>query len=83
MFLLQGDWTRGLILLAWGATAVSLIDNLLYPLLVGHEMRLHTLLVFFAMVGGIVTFGATGVILGPILLTVTLTLLDIWRTRAA
>ena len=46
MFALSGDWTRALVLVGWGATVIGLIDNLLYPLLVGQEMRLHTLPVF-------------------------------------
>lgn len=81
MFALQGDWTRALVLVVWGAAVIGLIDNLLYPLLVGHEMRLHTLPVFFAIVGGIVVIGASGIILGPVLLAVTVALLDVWRTR--
>jgi predicted PurR-regulated permease PerM len=81
MFALQGDWTRAFVLLVWGAAIIGLIDNLLYPLLVGHEMRLHTLPVFFAIVGGIVVIGASGIILGPVLLAVTVALLDVWRSR--
>ena len=80
-FALQGDWTRALVLLAWGAAVIGLIDNLLYPLLVGREMHLHTLPVFFAIVGGVLTIGASGIILGPVLLAVTVTLLGVWRAR--
>ena len=80
-FALQGDWTRATILVAWGATVIGLVDNLLYPLLVGREMRLHTLLVFFAIVGGVLAIGASGLILGPVLLAVTTTLLGVWRAR--
>ena len=43
--------------------AVGTIDNLLYPLLVGDKVRLHTLLVFFAVVGGLFVFGAPGLVL--------------------
>jgi predicted PurR-regulated permease PerM len=42
--------------------AVGTIDNLLYPLLVGDKVRLHTLLVFFAVVGGLSVFGAPGLV---------------------
>lgn len=78
---LQGSWGKALILAAWGLTAVSLIDNLLYPTLVGKRVRLHTLPVFFAIVGGVLLFGASGLILGPVALAVTVALLDIWRQR--
>ena len=39
----QGHWTKAMILFGWGALVVSTIDNLLYPMLVGREGRLHTL----------------------------------------
>jgi predicted PurR-regulated permease PerM len=81
VFALHGDWTRALVLAVWGAAVIGLIDNLLYPLLVGREMRLHTLPVFFAIVGGMLVIGASGIILGPVLLAVTVTLLDVWRAR--
>jgi predicted PurR-regulated permease PerM len=79
----QGDWHKALALAAWGAVVVSTIDNLLYPILVKNEIRLHTVPVFISVLGGLVAFGATGVILGPVLLVVTLALLDIWRRRMA
>ena len=81
--LLEGDWGKALILTGWGVFVVGLIDNLLYPMLVGKEMRLHTLPVFFAIVGGLFVYGAPGVILGPVTLAVTLALLDILRRRTA
>ena len=80
---LEGDWQRAALLAAWGAIVVSMIDNVLYPILVKSEIRLHTVPVFIAVLGGIVVFGVTGVVLGPLVLVVALTLLDIWRIRMA
>jgi predicted PurR-regulated permease PerM len=80
---LHGDWGRALILAAWGAVAIGLIDNLLYPYLVGHRMRLHTLPVFYAIFGGLLLLGPSGVVLGPVILAVTLALVDVWRRRTA
>jgi predicted PurR-regulated permease PerM len=62
---------------------VSLIDNLLCPILVGRRLRLHPLAVFIAIVGGIPLLGSAGVILGPVALAVTVALVDIWRRRTA
>jgi predicted PurR-regulated permease PerM len=62
---------------------VGLIDNLLYPLLVRNRMRLHTVPVFIAVLGGLFAFGATGVVLGPLILAVAIALIDIWRRRMA
>jgi predicted PurR-regulated permease PerM len=78
---LEGSWGKAVILTVWGAGVVSLIDNLLYPLLVGKRLRLHTLPVFIAIVGGILLFGSAGVILGPVTLAVMVALVDIWRRR--
>lgn len=78
---LEGDWIRALILIAWGSVAIALVDNFLYPFLVGKRLRLHPLLVFIAVVGGISLFGAAGVVLGPVVLAVAEALLDVWRTR--
>lgn len=79
----QGAWIKALILAVWGGVAISLIDNLLYPTLVGGRLRLHTLPVFLAVLGGLVVFGAAGLILGPVTLAVSLALTDIWRWRTS
>jgi predicted PurR-regulated permease PerM len=78
---LEGHWIKSLILLGWGAVAVGTIDNLLYPVLVGHRLRLHTVVMFIAIVGGLTIFGMTGIVLGPVIITVAFFLLDIWRRR--
>lgn len=81
--LLEGSWIKAVILLCWGALAISTIDNLLYPTLVGKRMRMHTVPVFISLVGGLVLFGAAGLILGPMLLAIGLALVDIWHRRTA
>ncbi len=81
--MLQGERTKALVLAAWGAVAIGLIDNFLYPLLVGKRLRFHNLLVIFAILGGLALFGASGVILGPLLLALADALLEVWRRRTA
>ena len=78
-----GQWGKAIVLVGWGAVAIGFIDNLLYPFLVRKRMRLHTLLVFFAILGGISLVGAAGVVVGPLIISVTDALIDIWRRRAA
>ena len=80
---LQGSWGKALILTVWGGSVVALVDNLLYPVLVGNRLRLHTVPVFIAIVGGLALFGASGVILGPVALAITIALVDVWRRRTA
>ena len=80
---LEGSWGKALFLIAWGGIVIALIDNLLYPVLVGKRLRLHTLPVFVAMLGGLVVFGASGIILGPVVLAITAALIEVWRRRTA
>lgn len=80
---IDGQWDKALLLTAWGTAVVGLIDNLLYPLLVKNKLRIHTVPVFIAVLGGLFAFGATGVVLGPLILAVALALVDIWRRRMA
>ena len=80
---IDGDWGKALLLAAWGTIVVGLIDNLLLPVLVKNRLRVHTVLVFIAVLGGIFAFGATGAVLGPLILALALALVEIWRRRMA
>ncbi len=79
--LLEGSWEKALILTAWGGILIALIDNLLYPILVKDRLRLHTVPVLIAMLGGLVVFGGAGIVLGPVLLVLTFALIEVWRQR--
>lgn len=74
-------WIRAIILIALGLLVISTLDNLLYPVLVGSHLRLHTVPVFLAMIGGVWLFGVSGLLLGPILFNLTASLMTIWRSR--
>lgn len=76
--LLTGHTLAGLGLLAWGLTAVGLIDNLLGPKLIGRGMHLHPLIVFLAVLGGLSFFGPLGFLLGPLAISLCLALIDIY-----
>jgi predicted PurR-regulated permease PerM len=52
---------------------VGSVDNLLRPALVGHDTKMHELLIFFSTLGGLSLFGVTGFILGPLLAGLFLT----------
>jgi predicted PurR-regulated permease PerM len=80
---LDGSWGKAMILTVWGVGVVGTMDNLLCPFLVGKRLKLHTVLAFISMVGGLIVFGVSGLILGPVVLTITMVLLEIWRSRTA
>ncbi len=78
---LSGSWIKAAILAIWGSLVVGLIDNFLYPFLVAGELRLHPLSVFFAVFGGLIAFGIAGVVLGPVILAITVALLELWQLK--
>lgn len=79
--MVTGHWTKAIILIVWGALVISTVDNLLRPKLVGGQTRLHELLVFFAVLGGISVFGLLGIVLGPVVLAITLGLLQTFQVH--
>ncbi|MGE0043138.1 MAG: AI-2E family transporter [Vicinamibacterales bacterium] len=62
-----GSVGRGIALALFGALIIGSVDNLLRPRLVGQDTKMHELLIFFSTLGGLLLFGATGFIVGPIL----------------
>ena len=77
--LATGSWIQAIILAAWGAFVVGTIDNILRPYLMSGRVQMHTLLIFFAVFGGVNVFGFLGLFIGPVILAVTLTLLGLLR----
>ena len=71
---MSGHWIKGLILIVWGVAVVHPVDNILRPYLIGGRVKLSTLYVFFAVIGGLKAFGALGLFVGPLILAVTVAL---------
>lgn len=76
---LSGSWGKALILFLWGALVISTVDNFLKPLLIGEKAKIPTLFLFLAILGGMSFYGLIGVFMGPIVLAIFLTLIDIYR----
>jgi predicted PurR-regulated permease PerM len=76
---LTGHYVKGLILVIWGVLVIGTIDNVLSPRLVGQRAKLHELLVFFAVLGGLEVFGVLGLVLGPVVVAITLALIEMVR----
>ncbi|HEY9281860.1 MAG TPA: AI-2E family transporter [Pyrinomonadaceae bacterium] len=74
-----GQWWQAGLLTFWGALVIGSIDNFLRPKLVGERTKLHELLIFFAVLGGLQVFGVLGLVLGPVILAITLALFDVVR----
>lgn len=78
---LEGHEVKAAILALWGSLVVGEIDNIVRPILVGNRLRLHTVPVFIAIIGGLILFGMPGFILGPLIVTTTLALFAALRRR--
>ena len=76
---LTGAVTQAIILVVWGIVVIGGIDNILSPRLVGRRARLHELLIFFSVLGGLQVFGVLGLILGPVVVAMTLALIEMVR----
>jgi predicted PurR-regulated permease PerM len=77
----QGKYTEAAVLLGVGFLIVSQIDNLLRPFIIGARIELHPMAVFFSLLGGIFLMGPVGIMGGPMVLIVLLSLMDVVRER--
>jgi predicted PurR-regulated permease PerM len=66
-------------LAAWGLIVVGLVDNVVKPLLIKRGMELHGAVVFFSLIGGLAAFGAIGLLLGPLVVAMFLSLLRMYH----
>jgi predicted PurR-regulated permease PerM len=66
-FLATGAVWQGLVLIAYGAFVIGLVDNLLRPYLVGKDTELPDYVVLLSTLGGIAIFGLDGLVIGPVI----------------
>lgn len=76
---LAGHPVKAVLMVLWGTLVIGLADNFLRPKLVGERTKLHELLIFFAVLGGLQVFGVLGIVLGPVVLAITLALVEVFR----
>jgi predicted PurR-regulated permease PerM len=82
ILILSGSLGKGISLFLFGALIISSIDSVLKPLIIGGRAKLHTLLVFFSVLGGIKFLGFLGFILGPLIAALCLSLFEIYIEEA-
>jgi len=77
--LVKGAMVKALLLLLWGALVIGLVDNLLRPIIISGKTHQHPLLLFFSVLGAVRAFGFIGIIAGPIILSLAMSAIDIYR----
>jgi predicted PurR-regulated permease PerM len=75
----SGATLRGVLLLLFGALVISTIDNVIRAVLVSGRARVHPLVVFFGVLGGVLMFGAVGILVGPVLIVAAAALMEMAR----
>jgi predicted PurR-regulated permease PerM len=75
----QGSNVAGIFLLLWGMFVVATVDNVARPFLIGSQTKMHPLPTFLVVIGGILVFGLKGIIFGPLILSLTLTIVHIYQ----
>lgn len=79
----EGQTGWAVFMVVWGLLGISSIDNLVKPYLISRSSRLPILLVVLGMLGGVVAFGFIGLFIGPPVLAIGLTLIQLWIARRA
>jgi predicted PurR-regulated permease PerM len=79
--ILNGEILKGILFLIVSGIFVSTLDNFLRPMFLQNRIQLHPLIIFFAIMGGVSVFGFNGIIVGPMVVILFLTVLDLFLTE--
>jgi predicted PurR-regulated permease PerM len=76
---INGQVWQGVVLAVYGAVVISSIDNLLRPWIMQGATNIHPLWSFLAILGGLIAFGAMGLLIGPLILSLGVSALHIYE----
>ncbi len=75
---MSGETILGLGFLAYNLIITSSIDNIIKPVIIGDKTSVHPLLILISILGGLKIFGIMGIIYGPLIIAILLTLTNIY-----
>ncbi len=78
ILIMQGNVGNGAGLLIFCGVVVGSLDNVLRPILVGKDTKMHELMIFFGTLGGIMMFGITGIFIGPLIASLFVTIWELY-----
>ena len=81
ILILAGSPVKGILTLFIGTVVISQVDNFVRPLLFRGKTQMHTFLMFFSIMGGMAMFGLIGIVLGPLVTAIFLTILKIFEFK--
>ncbi len=77
-----GSTVQGLVLAAYGAGIMGMVDNVLRPLLVGKDTKMPDYLILISTLGGLSLFGLTGFVIGPLIAALFISAWDLFAPQA-
>jgi predicted PurR-regulated permease PerM len=81
IFLISGSIFKGIFTLLFGVIVISQVDNFVRPLLFRGKTQMHTMLMFFSIMGGLALFGLVGIVLGPFIAAVFMSIVKIFELK--
>jgi len=81
ILILGGSYIKGLLVIGIGTIVISQADNVIRPYLIAGRTEMHPLMLFFAIIGGVSMFGLLGVVIGPLIAAVFITLIKMFEVR--
>jgi predicted PurR-regulated permease PerM len=78
-YLLTGDIWQGLFILAWGFLIIGTVDNLVRAFMIKGDAGVNPIFVLFSILGGLSLFGFWGIILGPLIIALMVTVFHIYE----
>jgi predicted PurR-regulated permease PerM len=79
LLFVTGHPYAALLLALWAVTVVGTVDNLIKPLLLKFGLHMNGAIVFFSLIGGLGAFGAMGILLGPLVVSLFVALLRMYK----
>jgi len=83
LLIVQGQVLTGVLLAAFCGLLVGSLDNVLRPILVGKDTKMHELMIFFSTLGGLFMFGFPGIFIGPVIGSLLVSIWEIYGVEFA
>ena len=80
---LSGSMTKALVLIGLGVAVISMVDNVVRPLLLSGRAHMNGLVIFVSLLGGLHVFGLLGIVLGPIVVVTAISLVSSYVNSAS
>ena len=77
--LFHASFSKAIILFLVATFSTAVIDNIIRPVIIGNRLRMPLLAIFFGALGGVELFGLIGLVMGPLVLAVFISIIDIFR----